>query len=387
MHLKRTVCGRSYVLTVLRWLQIGSAVCFLLFSVFFFVPGVSAQNLNLDRNNQAVEKIQSSASVEIDGYVLFAVRGSTPEQAVQRANTIASRIIALARDETFSIESLRVFDHRVQTKILNGKDTVMVVFDTDARAEDKPRMVLAGAFKERMARAIEDYRTERTREFLLAKAWHAGGASLALIVVLVLLAWFFRRLHNFLERRYKARMTNMEVHSFHILETEELWAALRGAIGVIHVLGVLALLVSYLHYVLGLYPWTRPSSLYFLDLILKPLETIGTATLDSLPNLIFILILVLIVRYLLKMTRLFFGGVALGKVKLAGFEREWALPTYKIIRLFAIAFAVVVAYPYIPGSDSAAFKGVSIFVGIVNAHIQQLKSLQNKVSFLTGWCF
>ena len=34
-------------------------------------------------------------------------------------------------------------------------------------------------------------------------------------------------------------------------------------------------------------------------------------------------------------------------------------------RVVIIAFALVIAYPYIPGSDSAAFKGVSVFLGVI----------------------
>ncbi len=306
-----------------------------------------------------------TAPVEIDGYVLFSVRAGTAEQARKRAQATVSRIVALAEDPDIMVETLRVFDLRDQTNVLAGKSLVMSVFDLDTRAEGSTRMAIAGARKDRIARAIQDYRRERTRTVVLEKSWYAGGASLAVIVVLVVVAWLFRRLNGLLERRYKARMKDVQIQSFHFLEAEDLWSAMRGAIGTVHGLAVLALLIGYLHYVLGLFPWTRPVGLHFLRLILGPLETIGAATLAALPNLIFILILVLIVRYALKMTRLFFSAVALGRVKLAGFDREWALPTYKIIRLFAIAIAVVVAYPYIPGSDSAAFKGVSIFLGLV----------------------
>jgi small-conductance mechanosensitive channel len=306
-----------------------------------------------------------AAPVEIDGYVLFEVRAGTEDQARQRAREVAARIEEIAQDSAISPESLRVFDLRDQTNILADKQVVMSVFDADARAAGVTRTALAGAFKARIARAIQDYRTQRTTAVLQKNSYYAGGATLALIAVLVALAWMFRWLNGFLERRYKARMKDVQIQSFHILEAEDLWSALRGAIGTVHVLAVLALLIGTLHYVLGLYPWTRPFGLRFLRLILGPLETIGTATLAALPNLFFILILVLIVRYLLKMTRLFFGAVGVGRVRLAGFEREWAMPTYKIIRLFAIAMAVVVAYPYIPGSGSDAFKGVSIFIGLV----------------------
>jgi small-conductance mechanosensitive channel len=67
----------------------------------------------------------------------------------------------------------------------------------------------------------------------------------------------------------------------------------------------------------------------------------------------------------LRLLRVMFDAVQRGTLRLSGFEPEWAQPTYKIVRFAIIAFGVVVAYPYLPGSDSAAFKGVSLFVGVL----------------------
>jgi small-conductance mechanosensitive channel len=91
----------------------------------------------------------------------------------------------------------------------------------------------------------------------------------------------------------------------------------------------------------------------------------GSAFLAEIPDLIFLAILAVVVRYGLKLLRLFFAGIDGGSIKFEGFDAEWAWPTYKIVRVAVIAFAVVVAYPYIPGSGSEAFKGVSLFAGVI----------------------
>jgi small-conductance mechanosensitive channel len=79
----------------------------------------------------------------------------------------------------------------------------------------------------------------------------------------------------------------------------------------------------------------------------------------------FLAILFSITRYLLKLVHLFFAAVGRGEVALSGFDPEWAESTYKLVRVVAVVFTLVVAYPYIPGSDSEAFKGISIFIGII----------------------
>jgi small-conductance mechanosensitive channel len=79
----------------------------------------------------------------------------------------------------------------------------------------------------------------------------------------------------------------------------------------------------------------------------------------------FLAVLFVVFRLLLRGIRLFFSAVERGAVKLPRFEAIWAQPTYKIVRVAVIAFGLIIAYPYIPGSSSAAFQGVSLFVGIM----------------------
>jgi small-conductance mechanosensitive channel len=100
---------------------------------------------------------------------------------------------------------------------------------------------------------------------------------------------------------------------------------------------------------------------WFLD----PLRVLGQGVVGAIPNLIFLVILILLVRWLLGLIRLFFFAVQRGSVTLGGFDPEWAQPTFKIVRMLVILLGVVVAYPYIPGSSSAAFKGVSLFAGVI----------------------
>jgi small-conductance mechanosensitive channel len=96
-----------------------------------------------------------------------------------------------------------------------------------------------------------------------------------------------------------------------------------------------------------------------------PLEQMGRSALAFLPDLIFLVILFVVTRWLLRLVKLFFQAIERGNLKLQTFEPEWAIPTYRLIRVGIIAFAAVVAYPYIPGAESAAFKGVTLFLGIL----------------------
>jgi small-conductance mechanosensitive channel len=117
--------------------------------------------------------------------------------------------------------------------------------------------------------------------------------------------------------------------------------------------------------VLDLFPWTRPLAQRLLELFVDPLRAMALGFLGTLPDLAFLAILFLVARYVLKLIGLFFQGVERGVIALAGFDPEWAAPTYRIVRLLVVVLALVVAYPYIPGSGSDAFKGLSIFLGVI----------------------
>lgn len=86
---------------------------------------------------------------------------------------------------------------------------------------------------------------------------------------------------------------------------------------------------------------------------------------DYLPNLVYITLIVVVVRLILRGAQLVFDALAKGQLTLGGFHREWSQPTSKIIRFLIIAFAAVVTFPYLPGANSPAFQGVSIFLGVL----------------------
>ncbi len=134
---------------------------------------------------------------------------------------------------------------------------------------------------------------------------------------------------------------------------------------VVVVTAVVGLTLFWLQYELAQFPWTRGIGNALVANTLKPLAAVWRALLDAIPNLVFLAILYYVLRGLLRIVRAFFTAVQRGTVELANFEPEWAMPTYNLVRLAIIGLGLVVAYPYIPGSGSDAFKGVSLFAGIV----------------------
>jgi small-conductance mechanosensitive channel len=305
------------------------------------------------------------ASVEIDGNVLHRVRGLSALTAEKRAAAIAARIKAFAADTSVSPDAVQRVEIESGTAIVAGSQRLMVVLESDARLESMDRKVLANVIVGSIREAVANYRQARTQEALINSALFAIAASGLLSVFIMLVIWLSTRARAGLERRYKRRIQSVGIQSFRIVRAEQIWAALNRMLDASRVIIILVLGFIYLQYVLGLFPWTRGTARRLLGYVLDPLGTMGAGIVDVIPNFLFLAILFFVTRYLLKLIYLFFGALGRGEVKLSGFEREWADPTYKLLRIGVIVFALVVAYPYIPGSGSDAFKGISIFVGIV----------------------
>ncbi len=61
----------------------------------------------------------------------------------------------------------------------------------------------------------------------------------------------------------------------------------------------------------------------------------------------------------------FYDAIWKGKIRVNKLHHELVEPTYQLLRLLVIAFALVAAFPYIPGSSSPVFKAISIFIGFL----------------------
>ena len=305
------------------------------------------------------------AAVTLDGKVLFYVRGISSYPAERRAREISEKIRKIAADPSIAADSLRAVEGAEHTNIVTGDRTVLTVLNSDAELEGISRTIMAEVARAKIAEAMTAYRIDRSPRVLLINTGYALGATLVLVLLLLALRRLFRWLDTVAERRFKSRIEGLEAQSFQLLQARQLLMALHTFLKTLSVLSVLVIVYVYLNFVLGLYPWSRPLAQQLFALFLHPLYTIGTAVLSAMPNLVFLAILIMLTRYVLKAARFFFAGLDRGTITLANFDRDWAWPTYRIIRVLIIAFTLVVAYPYIPGSGSEAFKGVSLFLGII----------------------
>ena len=307
-----------------------------------------------------------SAQVVVDGAVLFRVRGTSAFPADKRAQLIAERIAALAADPGFKREDLRIDESQPGVvQVMAGTTRVMALYAADAELEGVDARTLATTVVHRVGEALEAWRQDRLSATLVRNGLYAVGATLALGLGLWVGALLMARWRRFTEKRIGTRIHDLKVFGFRVFGARQMWAMLTGVLNLLWFAAVLVALQVYLGTVLLLFPWTRGFAIDLIAMVVEPLRTIALGFVAALPDLIFLAVLFVFVRYVLKLIKHFFDNVGAGRLTLADFEPEWALPTYRLVKVLLIAISAAVAYPYIPGSDSDAFKGMSLLLGVI----------------------
>ena len=307
------------------------------------------------------------AEVKLDGNVLFKVRGISVFNANKRASDISARIKKIASNDQIGVESIRLLAKEDYITIYTVNDTIMRVFDADAAVEGTgvSKEFLAKANQMGIKNAITTYRLNRSSAVLLRNSGHALMVIFFAAIFLLVSLWIMKKMNTLLQRRIKRRIDSVDDISFSLIKSEKIWRVFELIFRSVRILFVFFVSLFVLDYVLSLFPWTNEFSNYLLTIILDPLKEIAWSIVNYLPKFIFLLIIWYIIKNVLRLIKLFFTGLADGEIIFRDFKPEWAMSTFKIVKVVIISFAVVIAYPYIPGSDSIAFKGVSVFVGIL----------------------
>jgi len=285
--------------------------------------------------------------------------------AKERAEAVSERIGKLSGDYLFKKDSLKL-SLSEQTVDLVYKDDLLISFsERDALWQNTTQRLLAEKTRSIIADAIMKHR-EETSWLTLAKE---TGLALLVILVLVAIIYGINRLFKWIRTKTQHQTSwfnkGIRVNNYELLNPEMELKAINFIAGIIRWLLLLLIIYLALLLLFGIFPFTKDVSTILLTYIATPLKSIGLSVWNYIPNLITILVLVVVFRYVLRFFNYIKTEIQTGKLKIPGFYADWANPTYQIIRVLILAFMLIVIFPYLPGSDSQVFKGVSVFVGVL----------------------
>ena len=306
-----------------------------------------------------------AAPVIIDGTTIFQLRGATAFPASERAALVSNRIESIAADPSFDPDTIKIASNPMGQEISIGKRLIVTLVDADAELAGLKLPLLSEFTRDRIRETIETYRTERSHGVLITRAIYAAAALALGILAAIGTVFAAKWLYRAIDHRYKQRKDELRIQSLPLIRAEQIHSALAIVIRVLQWAIIATLAFVAIDYALEQFPWTRPIAMHMGFFLADPLLSIAMGILRSIPDLVYIAIVVVLTRFLLRLTLMLFKGIERGAIRIANFDRDWAIPTYKAVRLLIIVLAVVVAYPYIPGSQSEAFKGISILMGVI----------------------
>ena len=289
------------------------------------------------------------------------VLGRDPADRVASATRVLDELIA--DGHSGPIESRPFAGGRIISVASRGI-VALTAFDVDNLAGETVEGVTAQAIV-RLQQALAEADEARTPQRLLVAT---GLASLGLAVGFLLL-WALVRTH----RRFAGRLVEVaeeklaqtgltdvvSLRASRVLEFQ------RGLLRAVTIGAGMVVVYSTFTFVLRRFPYTRPWGESMRGFLFTTVEDLALGVVNAIPGLFTVALIVLIMRFILRLLGIWFNAVEAGRTRVQWLYPETAQTTRRLVTALMWLFTIVVAYPYLPGSQTDAFKGVSVFLGLM----------------------
>jgi small-conductance mechanosensitive channel len=319
---------------------------------------------------QRIDSLRSSAT----GYPVYGLYTDTlflvyakigASRPGDRAKNIGQRIEKLFDDDFLKIDSITIVDAEYTFDIVYGETIIMSISETDALWQNMTQQELALTY----ADIIKNDLRLATAE---SRLWRLVLRISLLLLVLFSLVLLFRlagkgfgKLIIHIERSKDKWLKNLAYKDYTFLTVEQEYNAILFLLKPFRWFVYALILYIALPVIFSIFPFTRSWADDLFQLIWKPFTAIFIAVWAYLPDLFTILVIYFVMKYVIRFVKYIFSEIESEKLKISGFHSDWAMPTYSIVRFLLYAFMFVLIFPYLPGSDSDIFKGVSVFLGIL----------------------
>lgn len=285
--------------------------------------------------------------------------------AHDRAEAISERISKVASVIRFNADSIITEASEGTIDIVFGQSIIMSVSENDALWENTTTTALAARYQKIIGDEILRYKSETNIISLLKEI------ALALLVLLIVGAviYYSLRLFRWFALKIMAQenvlLKGIKIRNYTLFDAKRQVNVLLTLNTILKWIFILIVVYIALPIVFGIFPWTKNFAAVLFGYILDPLKVILSGIWNYLPNLITIAVIVVFFHYIIKGIHFLSKEVENGALSFPGFFPDWASPTFQIVRFLIYAFMLIVIFPYLPGSESPVFQGVSVFLGVL----------------------
>ena len=329
----------------------------------------AADSVKYARQRQRIDSLRQFTKgipVVADGDTLFYLYtkrgGYTPQQ---RAQMTGSAIEELGRRFNLRPDSVSVDHSDIVSDLMYGNKVLLSLTDQDALWEGVSRDSLANERRQNVVDKLHEMKAEHG-------IWRMAKRILSFVLVIVG-QYFLFRLTNWLFRKLKVRILRLKdtkikpvsIQGYELLDAQKQANLLvfLASVGRYILMGLQLLFTVPLIFII--FPQTEGLAYRLLGYIWNPIRGIFVGIIDYIPKLFTIIVIWYAVKYLVRFVLYLAREVEGGRLKINGFYPDWAMPTFHIIRFLLYAFMIAMIYPYLPGSNSGVFQGISVFVGLI----------------------
>jgi small-conductance mechanosensitive channel len=223
----------------------------------------------------------------------------------------------------------------------------------------------ASAVAGNLERIIAETREAQDLSALL----RAGGLAVAASVILCLAIGFLRRCRSWISRRlaeiahgYSAKLSP---DGTSLLHPDRIIQTVNHVANFFHWTFIAFLLFNWLSFVLSCFPYTRPWGEQLTAYLLNLVKSASAAFLHAIPGLIVAVLIFFGTRLFTGLLNGIFDRIEQNNLSIAGLDQDTVRPTRRLVSTGVWLFALVMAYPYLPGSHTEAFKGLTVLVGLM----------------------
>ncbi|MGY3052871.1 small-conductance mechanosensitive channel [Pedobacter sp. UYEF25] len=296
-------------------------------------------------------------------FYLYAKLGSFT--ASDRADALTVRMKQVSEDLAFNKDSIAILPAEQTLDLVYKNKLLISVSEQDALWTNQPREKLADSLKIVIGNAVIKYQKDNSWQTLVKEIL----LSLLVIGVVTALIYgvnrFLKRLNDRVKLHTQLFNEGFKIKNFEVLTADRKVKLFDLIINIIRWGAIILIVYLALPVLFSIFPFTRNLSDNLINYFLSPVKKIGKSILDYIPNLITILVILFVFKYVLRFLKFLKIEIECGNLRINGFYADWASPTYQIMRIFILAFMLIVIFPYLPGSDSGVFKGVSVFIGVL----------------------
>lgn len=296
-------------------------------------------------------------------FTLYANRGGY--SAVTRADMIVDKVTKIGKSRSSRADSIQILDNEGYIDVMYGNNVIVSITDMDALWEGCSRQELADRYAYVISTKIKALQDEHSFWQIVKRALLFVLVFIIQYVLFKLTNRLFRKLRRKIIRFNQQRLKPVFFHDYELLTKRRIGHILIFFSNIVRYLVLLIQLTISVPILFAIFPQTEKLAVTTFHYIVEPVKMVAKAVVEFIPNLFIILVIYFCIRYIVKGFRFIANEISSEKLKISGFYPDWAKPTFNIIRFLLYAFMIAMIYPYLPGSDSGVFQGISVFVGII----------------------